>query len=351
MNAQIGLMGNSFGGPMLGSVTMGSQIQRQARRVYVGGIPFGVTEEEMAAFFNSVMVSRKLSTQTGNPVIACQINVEKNFAFLEMRCAEEATICMGLDGIEMNGQVLKLRRPKDYVPIPGSETQAYIPGVISTNVADGPNKIYVGGLPAYLNEEQVKELLQAFGTLKSFNLVKDTLTGFSKGFAFCEFVDPDIVDAVCKGLNDMVIGDKQLVCQRAMVGAKSTMASLPVGVATTIAPFSMMGADLQQQVQATRVLVLLNMVTKDDLTNDDDYADIVEDIREECSKFGKVVSLDIPRPIEGVEVPGLGKVFVEFEDVAQAEAASKALGGRSFAARVVVTSFLDETKYQNADFS
>ena len=37
-------------------------------------------------------------------------------------------------------------------------------------------------------------------------------------------------------------------------------------------------------------------------------ADIVEDVREECSKYGAVKSLEIPRPIKGVEVPGCGKV-------------------------------------------
>ncbi len=37
-------------------------------------------------------------------------------------------------------------------------------------------------------------------------------------------------------------------------------------------------------------------------------ADILEDVREECTKYGVVKSLEIPRPIKGVEVPGCGKV-------------------------------------------
>jgi hypothetical protein len=47
-------------------------------------------------------------------------------------------------------------------------------------VGDSPFKLFVGGIPAYLNEEQVMELLKAFGDLKSFNLVKDMTTGISK---------------------------------------------------------------------------------------------------------------------------------------------------------------------------
>lgn len=44
---------------------------------------------------------------------------------------------------------------------------------------------------------QVKELLTSFGPLKAFNLVKDSATGLSKGYAFCEYVDTNLNDQVC----------------------------------------------------------------------------------------------------------------------------------------------------------
>ena len=37
-------------------------------------------------------------------------------------------------------------------------------------------------------------------------------------------------------------------------------------------------------------------------------SDIIEDVKEECGKYGIVRSVEIPRPIKGVEVPGIGKV-------------------------------------------
>lgn len=43
---------------------------------------------------------------------------------------------------------------------------------------------------------QVKELLTSFGPLKAFNLVKDSATGLSKGYAFCEYVDVNLNDQV-----------------------------------------------------------------------------------------------------------------------------------------------------------
>lgn len=45
---------------------------------------------------------------------------------------------------------------------------------------------------------QVKELLTSFGPLKAFNLVKDSATSLSKGYAFCEYVDISATDQVMK---------------------------------------------------------------------------------------------------------------------------------------------------------
>ena len=42
----------------------------------------------------------------------------------------------------------------------------------------------------------MKELLSSFGELKSFNLVKDSGTTFSKGYCFFEYVDHDLTDMV-----------------------------------------------------------------------------------------------------------------------------------------------------------
>lgn len=66
------------------SAPLGSTITRQARRLYIGNIPFGCTEDEMMEFFNSQMRSCNFVQATGNSVLAVQINLDKNFAFLEV---------------------------------------------------------------------------------------------------------------------------------------------------------------------------------------------------------------------------------------------------------------------------
>jgi splicing factor U2AF subunit len=46
---------------------------------------------------------------------------------------------------------------------------------------EDPERVFVGGLPYYLTEDQCRELLGSFGTIKQFDLVKDKETGMSKG--------------------------------------------------------------------------------------------------------------------------------------------------------------------------
>lgn len=86
---------------------------------------------------------------------------------------------MAFDGIIFQNNALKIRRPTDFTGLEGDGT-GLVPGVVSTNVPDTVNKIFVGGLPSYLTDEQVMELLSSFGDLRSFNLVKEGGTGASK---------------------------------------------------------------------------------------------------------------------------------------------------------------------------
>ncbi|XP_023771626.2 splicing factor U2af large subunit B-like [Lactuca sativa] len=67
---------------------------------------------------------------------------------------------------------------------------------------------------------------------------------------------------------------------------------------------------------ATKVLCLTQVVTEDELKDDEDYQDILEDMKIECGKFGSLVNVVIPCPNPtGEPAPGVGKVFLEYADV------------------------------------
>ncbi|PWN28380.1 hypothetical protein BDZ90DRAFT_231371 [Jaminaea rosea] len=364
----MGVAGASSSVPQVGSGMSSSN--RQSRRLYVGNLPYGVTEASFAQFWNERMrqMNFQLSDQ-GEPCVSTQVNSEKGYAFVEFRCPEEATNAMSFDGVIYNGQALKIRRPKDYAgPDVGPPPSLHVPGVISTNVPDGPNKIYVGGLPTYLNEDQVIELLKAFGELRAFNLVREANNGPSKGFAFCEYVDPSLTDLACQGLNDMELGDRKLVVQPAQSGQRGTGQSTggmtganagALGVRSFALPTAGEGGG-----EPTACMTMLNMVTPEELVDDVEYGEIVEDVRDECAKYGEVLDVRIPRPVAqskgssaqawkasitsapppaeeaGKEREGVGRVYVRFAETSQCESALKAIAGRQFGGRLVICAFL-----------
>lgn len=318
-------------------------VTRQARRLYVGNIPFNTTDEDMVAFFNGHLQRLNgASGHDGKAVLTCQTNLEKNFAFLEFRSMDETTQAIGFDGIAYHGQKLKIRRPHDYHPVSATNASAEHIG-ISPVVPDSAHKIYIGGLPTCLNDHQVKELLATFGKLRGFNLVKDTVTSESKGFAFCEYLDPMVTEQAIAGLNGMQLADRKLVVQRSIAGLRNLATQLPLlqvpGFPTDVCTG-----------QATEILCLLNMVLPSELIDDEEYEDIRSDIKQECAKYGKVKSLRIPRPLPDSSGEGCGKVFVRFESVEDCKKALNAISGRKFSGRVVITSFYDPYKYKQRDF-
>ncbi|EIE90700.1 hypothetical protein RO3G_15411 [Rhizopus delemar RA 99-880] len=275
---------------------------KQARRLYVGQIPPGLEEKPLADFFNATM--HQLQMQDRTPVAAVQINHEKSYAFVEFQTAEQATACMAFDGIMFQGQQLKIRRPKDYQPPAEGDVSMQLPGLVSTNVPDTPNKIFIGGLPVYLNDDQVIELLKSFG-------------------------------------------DRKLIVQRASVGAKHIP---PDYMSGPMLPANYVPVTSAKEDDATRVLQLMNMVTPEELEDDEEYQDIWEDIAEECAKFGNVLDMKIPKPQKDQEVPGCGLIFVRFETKDQTLDALRALAGRKFADRTVVATFIDEQNYLTDSF-
>ncbi|XP_026410203.1 splicing factor U2af large subunit B-like [Papaver somniferum] len=329
---------------------MTQQATRHARRVYVGGLPPMANEEEsVATFFNQVMSAIGGNTAgPGDAVVNVYINHEKNFAFVEMRSVEEASNAMALDGIVFQGVTVKVRRPTDYNPSlaaalgpsqPSLKLNLEAVGMLrgSTACLEGPDRIFVGGIPSYFTEVQIRELLESFGSLRGFDLVKDKETGNSKGFSFCVYQDTSITDIVCGTLNGLKLGSKTLTVRRANQG--------------TTQPKPEHENALLGGALPTKVVRLTHAVSADELKDDEEYEDIVEDMRLEAGKYGSLTSVVIPRPIAYDEPsPGVGSVFLEFSDTIGAWKAREGLNGRKFGGNEVVAVYYPEIKFSQGEY-
>lgn len=192
----------------------------------------------------------------------------------------------------------------------------------------------------------------------------------------------------------MELGDRYLVVQRASVGANPNRgAAGPQGSGSNMAPLganglppipshSALGPGLSQTFSVpgggegngeltSRAIVMLNMVTSEELVPDEDYDDILLDIREECEKYGEVEDLEIPRPAAAFknkpndgehkwapsagsdreatreeqakkdEERGVGRVYVLFRTLEGAQKGVRAIAGRQFGGRVIICAGID----------
>ncbi|XP_020573819.1 splicing factor U2af large subunit B-like isoform X2 [Phalaenopsis equestris] len=336
---------------------------QQARRVYVGGLSPAANEQSVATFFSQVMAAIGGNTAgPGDAVVNVYINHEKKFAFVEMRSVEEASNAMALDGIIFEGAPVKVRRPSDYNPSlaaalgpsqPNPNLNLAAVGLMpgSAGGLEGPDRIFVGGLPYYFTEAQVRELLESFGPLRGFDLVKDRETGNSKGYAFCVYQDLSVTDIACAALNGIKMGDKTLTVRRANQGAVQPRPEQESVLLQAQQQVALQKLVFQAGSLPSKVLCLTQVVTEDELKDDEEYEDILEDMRGEGGKYGALVNIVIPRPPpNGDPVPGVGKVFLEYVDIEGATKARQGLHGRKFGGNQVVAIFYPENKFAQREY-
>lgn len=161
-----------------------------------------------------------------------------------------------------------------------------------------------------------------------------------QGFAFCEYADPATTDIAVEGLNDMELGNQHLKVARASIGAAQV--GNPNG-AMSVGAMSLLAGTTSGDLDQGRVLQLLNMVTPEELMDSEEYAEICQDVKEECEKYGAVEEMKVPRPVVGDrQNPGIGKIYVKYDGPESAQKALKVLAGRKFADRTVVVTFFGE---------
>ena len=301
----------------------------------------------MLNFFNNLMFNLNTGEDGKPPCLAAHMSREHGLAIVDFRSTEETTLAMAFNGVIWDGSQLQIRRPQDYITpeerdaLPEGAIKREDGVTVGDSIPDTPHKVCIRGLPAVLGDDECISLLSSVGELKSFGLVKDRSTGESRGIAFCEWRAGGMTDVMCQGLDGTELGETQIRVGRACVGAPQTP---PEG--TTLQAYSAL-ADSTQELTPTRVLLLFNVVTGEEVGDRQEHEEICDSVRKECTKFGAVRDLKVPQPSSGSKVnPGVGKVYVRFEDVLDCERALVELAGRKFSDRTILTTFYPEENYE-----
>lgn len=75
--------------------------------------------------------------------------------------------------------------------------------------------IYVGNLPLSTTEDELREAFEAYGSVSATSVIKDKLTGVSRGFGFVEMPTALNAAAAIRDLNGRALGGNLLAVSEA----------------------------------------------------------------------------------------------------------------------------------------
>ncbi|RIB23488.1 hypothetical protein C2G38_2032701 [Gigaspora rosea] len=358
-------------------------------RIYVGSINFELTEQHLRVVFGQFgsikSVSMSLDPLTGK---------HKGFCFIEFETPEGASLALeSMNGAELGGRQLKVGRPNNY-------TAATAAGLLPPP----KTRIYVSNVNEYVSEDDLLSIFESFGKIIHCALLPDLITRKHKGYGFIEFYDESAATTAVSSMNNFELGGLILHVGKAVIGgplsegmkAIEKLPPLPVGVTpppTLVASPSVSAAAAAAKAQnaaakiaadlAARGQAAVESVAQEEnmsISASQRYAimqklaraesspvvcirnavapsevdDTLEDeFQEECSNYGNVckvvVHVDLEEGFEGER--GLVKIFVQFEEGADAVKAKEKLDGRWFGGRRINATLFDLKKFQTGDYS
>ena len=278
-----------------------------------------------------------------------------------------------MDNTEWRGYRIRIQRPRNFFrDYNDTEGKIALPKEIKSNDITSDRKLYMSGIPPSAKESEIRDIVESFGQLKYFNLIKDPNDeNLNRGFCFFEYISDVSTERAIKGLKNLSMGDsKKFKVQKATVNNKSFTILQEIknnqgnedesnhkgfeeGF-TDKNEFTYEQLDVPFYASTpSRVVQIINILTAEDLMDDDEYKEILEDIRFECMTFGTVLNVEIPRPDMKNSFASLsvGKIFVKFATIESAKRARYNLSGRKFNGRIAVGSFYPENYFDVRKFN
>jgi splicing factor U2AF subunit len=342
------------------------------RELFVGNTPPGTSELLLLHFINAAMRRTGLCLPHESPVLNARVS--NKFSFIELTTHDAANKALNLNGIPfIGGTFLKISRPAKYTgPVVQSQTWQQLTGQPDTAPIDPEQEklrreLFIGNTTPEMTESMLREFLgSAMEQVGLAEMPGNPVTAcrVSGKFAFIELRTPEEA-ANALNLNNIPYMGAQLrvgrpskyngppdqhgnwedILARYMSG-ELTLPGQGGGAAAGAAAAPAAPAALSA-ASPSRVVELQHMLTGDDLKEDAEYREILEDTREECSQYGELASVVIPRAGE----PGATKVFLEYANQESAASAIAGLQGRTFDGRAVQATYFDETKFAAKDYA
>ncbi|KAG5575265.1 hypothetical protein H5410_055399 [Solanum commersonii] len=376
--------------------------ERDQRTVFAYQMPLKAAERDVYEFFSQAGKVSSLGPPYCCMVRDVRLIMDRNsrrskgVGYIEFYDAMSVPMAIALSGRLLFGQPVMVKPSEAEKNLVQSTASGGGSGLAGPNAAS-ERKLYVGNLHFNMTELQLRQIFEAFGPVELVQLPTDPETGHCKGFGFVQFAQLEhakaaqslngkleiagrtikvssvtehvgVQDAGAKtaDFDDDEGGGLALNAQsRAMLMAKLDRSGVASGVAGTLGVPALNGAAqsamsmpmggatafpnmLPTQLIASMApepigipsecLLLKNMFDPATETEPEFDLDIKDDVKEECSKYGRVKHIHVDKNTSGY-------VYLRFDSVEAASRAQQAMHKRWFAGRSISAIYLQPYEY------
>ncbi|KAK8626713.1 hypothetical protein V6N13_134346 [Hibiscus sabdariffa] len=361
--------------------------ERDQRTVFVYQISLKANERDVYEFF-----SRAGKVRDVRLIMDRNSRCSKGVGYVEFYDVMSVPMAIALSGQPLLGQPVMVK-PSEAEKNLVQPTTSVAAGQTGQFAAGG-RRLYVGNLHFNITEEQLRQVFEPFGTVELVQLPPDE-TGHCKGFGFVQFARLEDAKNALNLNGQLEIGGRVIKVStvtdqgplqdagtnaadldddeggfslnsssRALLMAKldrsGTASSITgsigmptnsTGLGASTAPIfgaaplaqalvSPIISGLQGGLQTPSECLLLNNMFDPNLETEPDFdLDIKEDVKEECSKFGKLKHIYVDRDSAGF-------VYLRFEDKQGAMNAQCNLHGRWFAGKMITATYMVPQTYE-----
>jgi|EP00945_MAST-04E_sp_MAST-4E-sp1_P003884 nucleolin len=168
-----------------------------ARTVYVEGISYDASEEELEQFFSECGTVKDVRMprwqDSGKP---------RGYAHVDFETASGVASALKLDGSDMLGRYLKISV--------ANEKKSLTNNMVGPKPA-GCKTIFIKNLPYEATESQVEEAFKVCGKINHVRLPRWQHTGRLKGIGYVQFRNEDSTEIAVKKRGTITVGGRQIV--------------------------------------------------------------------------------------------------------------------------------------------
>ncbi|KAI3865746.1 hypothetical protein MKX03_025492 [Papaver bracteatum] len=155
------------------------EIVEIATKVYVGGIPYYSTEDDIRSFFENCGTITELECMSFPDT-----GKFRGIAMISFKTDAAAKRALALDGADMGGLFLKIQPYKTTT----SRPQKSLSADFAPKIVEGYNRVYVGNLAWDITEDDLNQLFKGC-KISSVRFGTDKETGEFRGYAHVDFED------------------------------------------------------------------------------------------------------------------------------------------------------------------